>query len=346
MAFNVQWRSPSNIAIVKYWGKLKNQIPMNASISFTLSQSYSEMKIIAHPKAEELVSENSFYFEGIRNDNFGKKTLLFLEKMSDSIPWIKDFHFEIYSSNSFPHSAGIASSASSMSALALCIMSLEEMHFDKKIPKEQFLIKASELARKASGSASRSLFPKLSLWGELSSVDNSSDEYAIDISHQLNSFFEDIQDAIFLVNQNEKSVSSSTGHELMNDHVYREVRIQQANDNVLKLLHAMKHGSWNEFVEISEEEALSLHGLMMNSRPGYLLLEGDSIRLIHFIRRMRKEYGIPVTFTIDAGPNIHMLYPKSAHVKIIELVQLEFSEYISQNRIIFDHIGLGPKRLI
>ncbi len=70
------------------------------------------------------------------------------------------------------------------------------------------------------------------------------------------------------------------------------------------------------------------------------------IRLIHFIRRMRKEHGIPVTFTIDAGPNIHMLYPKSAHVKIIELVQLEFSEYISQNRIIFDHIGLGPKRLI
>lgn len=346
MAFNVQWRSPSNIAIVKYWGKLKNQIPMNASISFTLSQSYSEMKIIAHPKAEDLVSENSFYFESIRNDAFGKKALIFLEKISDSHPWLKNYYFEVYSSNSFPHSAGIASSASSMSALALCIMSLEEMHFDKKIPKEQFLIKASELARKASGSASRSLFPKLSLWGELSSVDNSSDEYAIDISHQLNSFFEDIQDAIFLVNQNEKSVSSSTGHELMNDHVYREVRIQQANDNVLKLLHAMKHGSWNEFVEICEEEALSLHGLMMSSRPGYLLLEGDSIRLIHFIRRMRKEHGIPVTFTIDAGPNIHMLYPKSAHVKIIELVQLEFPEYISQNRIIFDHIGLGPKRLI
>jgi diphosphomevalonate decarboxylase len=346
MAFSVQWRSPSNIAIVKYWGKLKNQIPMNASISFTLSKSYSEMKIIAHPKAEELVSENSFYFEGIRNDNFGKKTLLFLEKMSDSMPWLKDFHFEIYSSNSFPHSAGIASSASSMSALALCIMSLEELYFEKNIPKDQFLIKASELARKASGSASRSLFPKASLWGALSTINNSSDEYAIDMSHDLNPFFEDLQDAIFLVNQNEKSVSSSAGHELMNEHVYREVRIQQANNNVAKLLQVLKHGNWDEFVDICEEEALSLHGLMMSSRPGYLLLEGDSIRLIHFIRRMRSEHGISVTFTIDAGPNIHMLYPKTSHTKIIELIQVEFPEYISENRVIFDNIGLGPKRLI
>ena len=79
----------------------------------------------------------------------------------------------------------------------------------------------------------------------------------------------------------------------------------------MKLLQALKTGDWNTFVEISEEEALTLHGLMMSSNPGYVLLEGDSIRLVHFIRKLRSDHGLPVCFTIDAGPNIHMLYPLS-----------------------------------
>jgi len=338
--FKISWQSPSNIAIVKYWGKEENQIPMNPSFSFTLDKSKSITTLIAKPKNQD--SENKFFFDGIRNDSFGKKSFLLLEKISKIEPWLHDYSFEIYSKNTFPHSAGIASSASSMSALALCLTSLVEQNSKKKFSLCEFNTLASEYARIGSGSASRSIYPKGSIWGQNTSIANSSNAFAIDWSKEIHPDFLQIQDAIFLVNRNEKSVSSSAGHELMNQHHYRASRIVQANQNLIKLLQALKTGDWNTFVEISEEEALTLHGLMMSSNPGYVLLEGDSIRLVHFIRKLRSDHGLPVCFTIDAGPNIHMLYPLSKANEILDHMKLEFPEYFSEDRIIFDCVGEGP----
>ncbi len=148
------WQSPSNIALVKYWGKTEPQIPTNPSISFTLSNCHTRTTIHYRRKAQ--VSENLDFkviFEGHPKPDFHPKIEQFLRRILPYQPFLAAYEFEIHTQNSFPHSSGIASSASGMSALALCLMSLEK-ELDPTISDSYFKEKASFLARLGSGSAS------------------------------------------------------------------------------------------------------------------------------------------------------------------------------------------------
>ena len=120
------WKSPSNIALVKYWGKTDPQIPKNASISFTLSESYTKTTAHFTKKKQSGISEISVTLGGEKMDSFVPKIAQFLERINVYTPYLSNYHVEIITENSFPHSSGIASSASGMSALALCVMSLEK----------------------------------------------------------------------------------------------------------------------------------------------------------------------------------------------------------------------------
>jgi diphosphomevalonate decarboxylase len=142
----VSWSSPSNIALVKYWGKYGDQFPCNPSLSFTLKNSITTMSVEILPRSEEL-SKINFIFEGKKSDKFSEKIKIFLLKISDEFSWVKDFDFNIESSNTFPHSSGIASSASSMSALALSLLSLDYRLSNKKLTKVEFYRSASSLLR-------------------------------------------------------------------------------------------------------------------------------------------------------------------------------------------------------
>ncbi|MBK7693066.1 MAG: diphosphomevalonate decarboxylase [Saprospiraceae bacterium] len=337
----VCWQSPSNLAIVKYWGKYGMQIPMNPSISFTLDKSYTETTI-------ELLAQGKgnieFTYDGSKNEKFANKVKRFLNALE--LYFINDFDLKIDSKNTFPHSAGIASSASAMSAIALCITELQFNLEGRDIRSDEFLKMASYRSRLGSGSACRSLFSTASLWGRIPNVPQSSDEYGIDWSANVHNNFKDIQDWIFIINKEEKSVSSTAGHELMKLHPYRDARIQQANDNIHKLIKILSEGDWNGFIDICEEEALTLHGLMMSSRPGYLLLEPDSIRIIQAIRKFRNETNINIGFSIDAGPNIHMLFPQKFMSEVASWCKTSFGDYYNHGKIIFDQIGKGPKQII
>ena len=118
----VGWQSPSNIALVKYWGKKGKQIPQNPSISFTLSECCSET-FISFEKADRL--DFRFFFEGKENPAFGAKIEKFLLDYQAFFPFINQLSLTIESRNTFPHSSGIASSASSMSAFVMCLLDIE-----------------------------------------------------------------------------------------------------------------------------------------------------------------------------------------------------------------------------
>src|SRR5690606_26142392 len=167
---SVKWSAPSNIALVKYWGKYPNQIPANPSISFTLSNSKTETEVFFSPKKGEK-SAIEFYVEDQRNDKFGEKIGVFFEQIADIFPLLNQLYFAIYSHNTFPHSAGIASSASGMAALALCICEIEQQYFQSLQDQEDFYKKASYIARIGSGSACRSLFGGLVNWGSSVAVE-------------------------------------------------------------------------------------------------------------------------------------------------------------------------------
>ena len=169
-------RSPSNIAIVKYWGKHGNQLPNNPSISFTLNNCYTETKVTYSKNENPNGIEMDFYFEGKENQAFKAKIEKFIQENKEHFTFLDGLHLNIESYNSFPHSSGIASSASSMSALILCLLGIK--YQDQGINLQE----ASFLSRLASGSAARSVYPTMTLWGKTPSLAESSDEYAISIA--------------------------------------------------------------------------------------------------------------------------------------------------------------------
>lgn len=337
--YKVAWSSPSNIALVKYWGKHGNQLPNNPSISFSLSSSVTNFSISIKKKLNGSVQ---FYFFGEENLKFKEKIIVFLETIKPNFSWISNYHLEIHSSNTFPHSGGIASSASSMSALCLSLLSIDEHITGRKRNSTEFYRTASELSRLASGSASRSVFGGFSSWGECLELEGSSDLFASNF-YEVHDYFKDYCDSILIVDDQEKSVSSRAGHGVMINHPFREQRYKKAQINFCKMLSALRSGNSDLFIEIVEEEALTLHALMMTSNPSYLLLKPESLWLIDEIKKFREKEKIPVCFTIDAGPNIHLLYPKTYKIPVCHWIDKVLSAKCIS--IIHDEVGSGPKKL-
>ncbi|MBX7227522.1 MAG: diphosphomevalonate decarboxylase [Chitinophagales bacterium] len=337
------WRSPSNIALIKYWGKYGHQLPKNASISFTLENAFTETGIAYIPKDTPEVSI-SFLFEGQTNELFENKIKKFLESIVSEFPFLQQYHLDIDSYNSFPHSTGIASSASSMSALALCLCSIERHLEGKGEADADFFAKASRIARMGSGSASRSVYPTLAAWGSHPSIPQSSQEYAVSFEHA-HPVFATFKDAILIVSKNEKEVSSRVGHALMEENPFAEVRFRQAATNMDTLISTLHNGDLNTFGSIVEKEALTLHALMMTSEPSFILMKPATLNIIEAIRGFRNEHQIPVFFTLDAGPNVHILYPEAVAEKVENFIEEKLLKHCEKGQWISDRVGSGPKRV-
>lgn len=339
------WQAPSNIALVKYWGKKQDQIPANPSISFTLDNCRTTTSIDFKRKARENDHWNfEIYFEGEKKEEFRGKIETFLNRIEKYCPYLKNYQLTIRTENSFPHSSGIASSASGMSALALCIMSLEK-ELDPEITKERFTKKASFLARLGSGSACRSVEGPLVVWGKHAGITNSSNLYGTNYPLKVHANFEQFRDTILLVDKGMKPVSSSVGHNLMHDHPYAEARFQQAHHNLEKLKEVFETGDLEEFISIVESEALSLHAMMMSSNPYFILMKPNTLEIINKIWEFRKETGLPVCFTLDAGANVHVLYPKNQEQEIFEFIKNELVVYCEKEQYLCDAVGMGAKKL-
>lgn len=302
---------PSNIALIKYWGKRDIQIPMNPSLSFTLNQSRTETELRFYPKSNPANGclMIKVYLDGVRKPDFEPKIISFFQRIEEFIPFLKSFEFEIHTHNTFPHSSGIASSASGMGALSLCLVELENL-LGAGLNQDEKLKKSSFLARLGSGSACRSVYPGITVWGETQLIDESSDYYAIPYPYEIHQIYKDFRDTILLIDENQKEVSSTIGHELMNNHPYAESRFKSAKKNLEILIPAIKSGDLETFGFIVEQEALSLHAMMMTSAPYYILMKPDTVGVIEQIWNYRKETSNPLYFTLDAGANIHLLYPK------------------------------------
>ena len=338
----ISWRSPSNIALVKYWGKHSEQLPCNASLSFSLNNCYTTTSIAIAKKENSKPISFDFIFENKQNDNFSKRIEKYLQRLSEELSFIKEYHLHIESENSFPHSAGIASSASAMSALALCLLSLHYKLNGNEHKTEAFFRQASNYARIGSGSAARSVFGNYNVWGKHNKVNESCDAYSIPIQDNIDSKFLSIYDSVLLIDSGLKEKSSSAGHTLMNGHPFAESRFLQANQNLTALLETLKSGNFNAFSNIVENEALSLHAMMMTSSPWYMLLSANSISAINAIKKFRLNSGVEICFTIDAGPNIHILYTEKYKIQVQNFIEEKLKVLCTEGKVIHDKIGDGP----
>lgn len=340
----VIWQSPSNIALIKYWGKHDKQLPNNPSLSLTLSKANTTTSLALEKKSSKKKIDLAFTFEGKENRKFSEKIETYLSSLATDFPWLEGHRLLVNSENSFPHSAGIASSASAMSALAVCLLSMDSK-LKKKKNRSDFFELASFYARLGSGSAARSVYGKFSVWGKTKEIKNSSNKFAVPFPVKFHRSFENLQDTILIVHDGEKNVSSSAGHALMRHHPMEKQRYRNANNRLKEILSAFKKGDWESFCIINESEALELHALMMTSNPSYILMKPETLALIEKIQTFRKKTKIPISFTLDAGPNVHLLYPDSEKKKVQYFISNELLPFCADGKVIYDEMGNGPKQI-
>ena len=325
---------PSNIALIKYWGKYERQIPANPSISYTLNncKTNTSMEFVA----DEKFSVQTF-LSGNEEKKFAEKIEKYFRNIEEFLPWILKGKYVIKTENTFPHSSGIASSASGFGAIAKCLMELDQQ-FSGLQDSDFKLRKASFLARLGSGSACRSLYDGLVVWGATKEVEDSSDLYALQYPNdQIHEIFKHFNDWVLLIHEGEKSVSSTVGHSLMNTNPYAERRFQEAHENFAVLKEILKTGDMQNFIKLVEHEALTLHAMMMMSEPAFILMKTGTLEVINKIWDYRKETGLPLFFTLDAGANVHLLFPADKDEdQIKEFIVKELLQFTQNNGVVKD----------
>ena len=340
----VTYRAPSNIALVKYWGKKPDQVPANPSLSFMLDACATTTTMTYGAKAGGQTGFSfDLLFNGRPKEAFRPKIRTFLERVAPYVPFVHDHHFTIETANSFPHSSGIASSASGMAALALCLMEMEKELFPD-MERDFLFAKASFLARLGSGSASRSIVGSLVHWGEHKGTPGSTDLYGIPYPHEVHPVFTRYQDTILLVDKGQKQVSSTVGHELMQGHPYAEARFGQAHAHLDRLRSIFKDGELDDFMALVESEALTLHAMMMCSSPYFILMKPNTLQIIERIWEFRRSTGAHVCFTLDAGANVHVLYPDHEKEAVMSFIEEALVPFCENGQYIQDNVGTGARK--
>ena len=326
---------PSNIALIKYWGKYANQMPANPSISYTLNHcnTQTSMEFLAN----EPFSVQTF-LAGNEELKFAEKIEKYFKNIEQYLPWILKGKYIIKTENTFPHSSGIASSASGFGAIASCLMSLDEIFSTNNHQPSTINQKASFLARLGSGSACRSLYNGLVVWGKTDEVEGSSDLFAVKYpDEEIHPIFKNFNDWVLLIHEGQKTVSSTVGHGLMNTNPYAERRFQEARENFVPLKQILKTGDLQGFIKLVEHEALTLHALMMMSEPAFILMKTGTLEVINKLWKFREETGNPLFFTLDAGANVHLLFPENESTEAIKkFIETELLEHTQKGGVVKD----------
>ncbi|MCT3991156.1 diphosphomevalonate decarboxylase [Elizabethkingia anophelis] len=339
--FNISSRTvtescPSNIALIKYWGKYENQIPANPSISYTLNHCRTNTTM-EFSEGEDFSVQT--FLAGNEELKFAEKIEKYFKNIEQYLPWILKGKYVIRTENTFPHSSGIASSASGFGAIAKCLMQLDAI-FSGNTSEEEALKKSSFLARLGSGSACRSLYNGLVVWGNTKEVEGSSDLYAVQYPNdEIHPVFKKINDWVLLIHEGEKSVSSTVGHGLMKTNPYAERRFQEAHENFAKLKNILKTGDLEGFIKLTEHEALTLHAMMMMSDPAFILMKTGTLEVINKIWDFRRITGLPLFFTLDAGANVHLLFPNDIESDKIKIfIQQELLPFTQKGGVVKDEM--------
>ena len=341
MEKSVKYRCPSNIALVKYWGKKEEgvQIPANPSVSWTLSDLYAETTVVARESHE---TNLIFNYDGQPKPSFEPKIKDFLNRIAPYSEFVTNHSFEVNTINNFPHGTGIASSAAGFGALALCIADLEGQF---AAGSTEFYHRASFFARLGSGSACRSLYAEPAIWGQHPMVHNSSDLYAVPFYQQIHSNFSNWKDCVLIVDDGEKKVSSTAGHSLLKNHPYAEARFKQAQKNIENVLQFLQRGDVDEFIKLVESEALQLHAMMMSSIPYFTLVRPGTLAILEEIWTFREETQLPVAFTLDAGANVHLLFPQKIESEVMNFINTKLLVYCKKGLYLCSNTGGKPTKI-
>ena len=279
-------KAPSNIALIKYMGKQENNIPCNVSLSYTLDNFFTEVQLNLNGK-----SDSDEFINDILSENEKNRFLNHLQYIKNLLSF--DGYFSIRSMNSFPKSAGIASSASSFAALTMCAFKAISDIKGIKMPSQEYM---SSVSRIGSGSSCRSFFSPWCIWRE---EEAKKIDLPVEVEHQL-----------ILINSGKKNISSSEAHRRVQSSLLMHNRPQRAEFRCEKLISALKSGNWHEAYQICWEEFQDMHALFETSSPHFGYILPATLDALIKIHKFWKEHNEGPIVTLDAGPNIHLLWKK------------------------------------
>lgn len=319
-------RAGSNIAFIKYWGvlDLAQHIPLNSSISMTLADAHTTTTVEWDDSGG--LASDKIHIDG---EPFrGEKA----ERIRTHLDRLRDLagvshKARVVSKNNFPMASGIASSASGFAALTVAgaaALGLKESS-----------TRLSAIARQASGSASRSLFGGFVEWEQ-------GENHATSVARQMyDEQHWDLRDVVAIVSTGEKRVSSLGGHTLAATSPFTAARTVFVTDWLETVRQAISERNLLLLGPVLELDALAMHGVMMTSTPNLLYWEPGTLEVLHAVRAWREEDGLPVFFTIDAGPNVHLI----CEAENAPAVEERLAGLASVRRVISSRPGPGPQLL-
>lgn len=298
-------RAGSNIAFIKYWGVADSQLhlPLNSSISMTLAEAFTTTTVEWTSHVQGV--EDHIELDGVRLDKEQSKRIVkhldLIRKLAGSQKRAK-----VVSYNNFPAASGIASSASGFAALSIAGCRALGL----QLGAEDF----SRLARRGSGSAARSVFAGFVEWAK-GKDDRSSVAYQLyPPSHW------ELHDIVVVVSREAKRTSSVSGHQLAHTSPLLQGRLASLPQALTEVREAIKNRELSRLGPVIEMDALAMHAVMMTSIPSLFYWHGPTVELIQQVIQWRRE-GIEVYFTIDAGPNVHLICEPEATVKLVPQIQ-------------------------
>ncbi len=311
--------APSNIALLKYWGKDKNklQFPLNSSLSFTLGgfRAFTKVKIQGRMLPNKDKQENFFHNKLFLNNNKKEQNLpLKMQKILTTIllPCFPDIAVEISSYNNFPTACGIASSAAGYAALIGALADL--LQLEKHFSPDDLLFWLSEWARIGSGSATRSVFPKEQLFVKWNINDQYNNCLTFSATKALNYHpnWHELQHTVFILSTTEKNISSSEGHKFAPSSPFHAIRVAGLEHKMTLMEKALVNFDFDTVKTLTEEDALSMHSVMQTGSTPACYLTAETAQIISLFIKLRNIHNAEAFWTLDAGPNIHFLYMPSA----------------------------------
>ncbi|UXU49585.1 diphosphomevalonate decarboxylase [Staphylococcus arlettae] len=304
-------RAHTNIALIKYWGKADEDLilPMNNSLSVSLERFYTETKVTF----SESYTEDTLVLNGETvNAAESKKITRFMDMLRAKTN--TTLYSYIESENFVPTAAGLASSASAYAALAsACNEALQLGWSDKEL---------SRLARRGSGSASRSIFGGFVEW-EKGYDDTTSYSFPIDADR-----WEDDLAMIFVVINNKfKKVSSRAGMSLTRDTSrFYQYWLDHVDEDIAAVKEAISRKDFKGLGEVIEANGLRMHATNLGAQPPFTYLVPESYQAMEVVHQCR-ELGYPCYFTMDAGPNVKILVEKHNQAHVIEQLHQHFEPH-------------------
>lgn len=288
-------QAPANIALIKYMGKQDegSNLPDNSSLSYTLNNLLSTVRLEPLPGASDDVWEPLTSPDTKAFDLSLAGQTRFLQHLKRLKTYFGCSHnFLVQSNNNFPHGSGLASSASSFAALTQCAMRALSELTHKELPSVE---EQADWSRRGSGSSCRSFFSPWALWkgNEVSPVDLP---------------YKGLIHQVIVINSSEKKVSSSEAHKRVKSSALYSTRSQRAEERLELLLHAFAAKDWPAIYEICWTEFQDMHHLFHTCEQPFSYITEESTQVLNLLESNWSSTGDGPIVTMDAGPNIHLLY--------------------------------------